>query len=393
MRVLARCLQLGRGRLDRRGRRRAPRRRARGQGAGARSGAPLPQATQLQPRIVNGTSAVAEHPAVGAAPFVRGGPCLLRHPDRVQHVPHRGRLLPHPHAGSGRLLRLPSACGLFSVQTINLDPTWTGPSLAPATPRCSSSSSRPPASRRSRSTPSGGLRSEPRRPSSASEPPRVGLPAPASESSARDRSRPRPAHRLASDDTDLCWTLQAPLGPAGQDSGICFGDSGGPLLIDASPGTVVAGIHSKFTFVQQLPRRHPSRRHRRVPAAGVDPVGRRRRPRARTSCGTIAQVSDPGSATTGVDSFLDRTTFEELWTVDVPAGAASFRAAVNLQGRSMRTSISTCGAARRRRSVRSRPTASASPRATRRSTARSTNPRPAPTTSWSAGSRATPPIS
>ena len=32
-----------------------------------------------------------------------------------------------------------------------------------------------------------------------------------------------------------------------------------------------------------------------------------------------------------MDSFLDHTSNADLWTVDVPAGSASFRAAINLQ--------------------------------------------------------------
>src|SRR5690606_27079244 len=42
----------------------------------------------------------------------------------------------------------------------------------------------------------------------------------------------------------LCWTFAAPVGPAGTDSNICSGDSGGPLLADLGTGTVLIGVHS-----------------------------------------------------------------------------------------------------------------------------------------------------
>lgn len=45
----------------------------------------------------------------------------------------------------------------------------------------------------------------------------------------------------------VCWTFQAPVGPPGQDSNTCSGDSGGPLFIDPGSGPVVAGITSGGT--------------------------------------------------------------------------------------------------------------------------------------------------
>jgi len=42
----------------------------------------------------------------------------------------------------------------------------------------------------------------------------------------------------------LCWSFAAPVGPAGSDSNICSGDSGGPLLADLGAGTALIGVHS-----------------------------------------------------------------------------------------------------------------------------------------------------
>ncbi|MFQ5668196.1 MAG: trypsin-like serine protease [Candidatus Binatia bacterium] len=93
---------------------------------------------------------------------------------------------------------------------------------------------------------------------------------------------PEPAH--------ICWLFQSPLGPAGENSNTCNGDSGGPLFIDFGSGEVVAGVTSggnsdsclpfdasfdtnvfeNTTFIQSV--------------AGTD--------LANTSCGTISQVGD-----------------------------------------------------------------------------------------------------
>lgn len=43
---------------------------------------------------------------------------------------------------------------------------------------------------------------------------------------------------------NICWVFDAPLGPPGEDSSTCSGDSGGPLLTDFGAGTRLAGVTS-----------------------------------------------------------------------------------------------------------------------------------------------------
>jgi hypothetical protein len=50
-----------------------------------------------------------------------------------------------------------------------------------------------------------------------------------------------------SNTTSLCWSFTAPIGPPGDDSNSCNGDSGGPLLIDLGAGDVIAGVTSGGT--------------------------------------------------------------------------------------------------------------------------------------------------
>ncbi len=45
-------------------------------------------------------------------------------------------------------------------------------------------------------------------------------------------------------DAHVCWRFAAPLGPAGEDSTTCNGDSGGPLFVRQAGGLVVAGVTS-----------------------------------------------------------------------------------------------------------------------------------------------------
>jgi V8-like Glu-specific endopeptidase len=47
--------------------------------------------------------------------------------------------------------------------------------------------------------------------------------------------------------TLVCWEFANPIGPRGEDSNTCYGDSGGPLFWDDGAGDVVAGITSGGT--------------------------------------------------------------------------------------------------------------------------------------------------
>jgi hypothetical protein len=44
--------------------------------------------------------------------------------------------------------------------------------------------------------------------------------------------------------TRVCWLFDEPIGPPGEDSDTCYGDSGGPLFVNAGEGLVLAGVTS-----------------------------------------------------------------------------------------------------------------------------------------------------
>jgi hypothetical protein len=48
----------------------------------------------------------------------------------------------------------------------------------------------------------------------------------------------------AQNDTQVCWGFDEPVGPPGEDSDTCYGDSGGPLFVNAGEGLVLAGVTS-----------------------------------------------------------------------------------------------------------------------------------------------------
>lgn len=48
----------------------------------------------------------------------------------------------------------------------------------------------------------------------------------------------------AAENSHICWSFADPVGPAGEDSNTCEGDSGGPLFVDYGSGLILAGATS-----------------------------------------------------------------------------------------------------------------------------------------------------
>ncbi len=91
----------------------------------------------------------------------------------------------------------------------------------------------------------------------------------------------------------VCWDYDSSVGPAGEDSNTCNGDSGGPLFMDFSGATELVGVTSAGVATNCLPVDHSwdaSVYYNRTWIAsqiGVDSTA---------SCGSILPVGDPSVA-------------------------------------------------------------------------------------------------
>jgi len=128
-------------------------------------------------------------------------------------------------------------------------------------------------------------------------------------------------------ESSVCWRFAAPVGPAGEDSNTCNGDSGGPLFADLGAGDGIGGVTSggrsatcqpfDLSFDASVPRY-------------LGFIQRRAAGDRSEACGDVAEL---GSGSTSVASFsgaLDATTREGAHAFGVAAG--STRLVVTLNG-------------------------------------------------------------
>ena len=130
-----------------------------------------------------------------------------------------------------------------------------------------------------------------------------------------------------SNSTHLCWEFSAPVGPPGEDSNTCGGDSGGPLFLNPGSGAVVAGVTSAGLSTSCTAPDLSwdvdvfANRVWIQAVAGADLNN--------TACGAIPQVFDANTEIRLADSHLDPTDAFEQWFVEVPPGASALRVAIN----------------------------------------------------------------
>jgi len=127
--------------------------------------------------------------------------------------------------------------------------------------------------------------------------------------------------------TSVCWTFDAPLGPAGGDSNTCNGDSGGPLFVDWGGGPVVAGVTSGGTSNDCLPtdRSYDANvfayRNWITTQGGTDLDF--------ASCGALPPVGDAPTTAFEWPGSVTLLQPEARSSVEVAAGASMFRVAMN----------------------------------------------------------------
>jgi hypothetical protein len=134
------------------------------------------------------------------------------------------------------------------------------------------------------------------------------------------------------DDADfVCWNFETPVGPPGEDSTICNGDSGGPLLVEVGGESQLAGVNCgqicptndclppAFSIAQNV----FSYRDWIQTNAGSD-LGQ-------TSCGDIPQVGDPDTQIIGFVGAVDGSAPEDSYPFSIPFRSSVLRVGLNGQ--------------------------------------------------------------
>lgn len=132
---------------------------------------------------------------------------------------------------------------------------------------------------------------------------------------------------VASDTTAVCWSFSEPLGPPGEDSNSCEGDSGGPLFADLGSGPVVAGLTSfgasetclapDFSVDTSV----AAYRSWVTAAAGAD-LGS-------AACGSIPPVGQPATTVHPYSGILDGSNRDATYAFGVGPGTQELRVALN----------------------------------------------------------------
>ena len=125
----------------------------------------------------------------------------------------------------------------------------------------------------------------------------------------------------------VCWNFKDPLGAPGSNSDTCFGDSGGPLFLSLGGQTVVAGVTSSGTNPNCEPVDNAFDDDVFSDLAWIQSEGGA--DLAATSCGTGPQIGGTGTAVFGSTGTLSRSQPQAASTVEVPAGTAELRVALN----------------------------------------------------------------
>ena len=124
----------------------------------------------------------------------------------------------------------------------------------------------------------------------------------------------------------VCWNFENPVGPAGQDSNTCFGDSGGPLFVDFGQGPRLSGVTSGGD--------HPDCRARDT-SFDADVFSERAwiqstaQALGTSSCGGLAAAGSASAPIQVGEGNLGGGATERRFQVDVPAGTRRVRFALD----------------------------------------------------------------
>jgi hypothetical protein len=131
------------------------------------------------------------------------------------------------------------------------------------------------------------------------------------------------------DDVLVCWNFAIPVGPPGEDSTTCHGDSGGPLLMTFGGTTEVVGVTSAGSNPHCLPFEHAweaSVYHNAAWIAGA--IGTD----STTACGGIGPVGDPAVGVTAYTGSLGEIGHaSDTFTLELGGAPRVLRVALNGQ--------------------------------------------------------------
>jgi hypothetical protein len=129
--------------------------------------------------------------------------------------------------------------------------------------------------------------------------------------------------------THVCFTFDNPLGLPGSHSDTCQGDSGGPLFVNFGTSEVVAGVTSGGDGQGCHPIDHSFDADVFLDRAWLQSQGGVDLDRG--FCGDLTPAGGAGSASLGHGGTLGKTTLQEGFTFDVPAGTERLRLALNAE--------------------------------------------------------------
>ncbi len=124
----------------------------------------------------------------------------------------------------------------------------------------------------------------------------------------------------------VCWSFSSPVGPPGEDSNTCNGDSGGPLFLDLGSGTAVAGVTSGGTSGSCDAGDHSydanvfTYRSFILDRLGSDST---------SACGPIPAVGDPDVSVIGNDGTLNGVNTEDAYAISLSAHTNVLRFVLN----------------------------------------------------------------
>lgn len=130
-----------------------------------------------------------------------------------------------------------------------------------------------------------------------------------------------------SNTTSVCWEFTNPLGPPGDDSNTCNGDSGGSLFIDYGSGATLAGVTSGGFSSNCLPDDVSFDANVSFYNAWIQTEGGP--DLANTSCGTIPQVGDADTQVLDFEGQVGPSATEETHAFLVGSGVGLLRVTMN----------------------------------------------------------------